>query len=227
MQKQLGPRDVETPRANLALSSRPLSGARELAVRLAASCGWEVYDRQILDALHADDALGKSVLESLDERLLGYREDWLYHVFVPQHMSSPGHVQRLSQLIFSLAMQGRSIFVGHGASFIVPREHRLSALVVRSFDARLERWLRDHGSQSRATARRALARLDRERGEFVWRSFHREVDDPLAYDLCVNLDTLDTDAAARVVLAALRSRYPNEPLGVQESTTPHGPASPG
>jgi hypothetical protein len=216
-QRQPGPRDAETPRANLTLSSRPHSGARALAGRIAEICGWEVYDHQILDALHADDALGKSVLESLDERLLGYREDWLYHIFVPQHMPSPGYVHRLSQLVFSLAMQGRSIFVGRGSSFIVPCEHRLAVLVVRGFDARLEAWLHEHGSGSRTAARRALARLDRERGEFVWRSFHRAVDDPLVYDLCVNLDSLDTDAAARVVLEALRARYPNEALRAPEA----------
>jgi hypothetical protein len=53
-----------------------------------------------------------------------------------------------------------------------------------------------------------LARLDRERHEFIWRSFHRVVDDPLGYDLCVNLDGLGLEAAASVVVEALQVRFP-------------------
>jgi hypothetical protein len=209
-QQRLEVPDASTPRANLAISQHPFSGARELARRVAAMSGWEVFDRQILDALHADGKLGKSVLDALDERLLSYREDWLYHIFVPGHMSSTGYVRRLSELVFALGMRGRGVFVGRGASFILPREHRLSVLVVRSFDARVTHWMEESESANRTEARRALTRLDRERGEFVWRSFHRDADDPLVYDLCINLDAMDVEQAAPIVFEALRARYAND-----------------
>jgi cytidylate kinase len=209
-QQQPMSRDVEAPRANVTISGQPLAGAREVAQRLAELSGWEVFDRQILEALHESDALGRRVLDSLDERLLTYREDLLYHMFVPGHVSSTGYLHRLSQLVLSLAMRGQIVFVGRGAGFIVPNEHRVAVLVVRSFDSRLDRML-EHGDESNRTrARRALLRLDRERSEFVRRSFHCEVNDPQAYDLCVNLDTLSLDAAARIVLQALRSRFPDD-----------------
>lgn len=207
------PAAVSTPRANLAFSQRPASGARELADQVATHLGWQIYDREILDALHENDELGKSVLESLDEHLLSYREDWLYHLFVPDHMSSPGYIHRLSQLLFSLAMRGRGVFVGRGASFVIPHEHRLAVLVVRSFDTRLERWHQLNPAWSASEARRSLGRLDRVRGEFVWKCFHRIVDDPLGYDLCVNLDRLDIETAARVIVSALQQRFPQEFAG--------------
>ena len=202
------PSEVSAPRPNLAFSQRPHSGVRQLAECVAQRVGWQIFDRQILEALHRSDDLGKSVLESLDERLLSYREDWIYHLFVPDHMSSPGYVQRLSRLLFSLAMRGRGIFIGRGSTFVIPQEHRLSVLVLRSFETRLARWQEDNPGHSPGEVRRSLARLDRERGEFVWRSFHRIVDDPLGYDLCVNLDGLELEAAASVVVEALGARFP-------------------
>jgi hypothetical protein len=203
-------READAPRANLVISQHPFSGARELAQRVATMSGWEVFDRQILDALHSHDKLGKSVLDSLDERLLSYREDWLYHIFVPGHTSSTGYVRRLSELVFAIGMRGHNVFVGRGASFILPREHRLAVLGVRSFDSRVEHWLQANSSTNRNAAKRALTRMDRERAEFIWRSFHREVDDPLAYDLCINLDAMETEQAARIVLEALRARFRDE-----------------
>lgn len=202
------PLEASAPRPNLAFSQRPHSGARELAEQVARRVSWQIFDRQILEALHRSDDLGKSVLESLDERLLNYREDWIYHLFVPDHMSSPGYVQRLSRLLFSLAIRGQGIFIGRGSSFVIPQEHRLSVLVLRSFDARLARWQEANPGHSTAEARRSLARLDRGRHEFIWRSFHRVVDDPLGYELCLNLDGLGLEAAASIVVDALQVRFP-------------------
>jgi hypothetical protein len=197
----------EPVRPNLTISRQPYAGAEELAERIASRLGWELYDRRIVELLHENDALGKSVLESLDERLLNFREDWLYHVFVPGHMSSAAQLLRLSRLVFSIAMRGHAVILGRGANFVVPPEHRLAVLVVRSFESRLQRSMQEQGVTHEA-ARRALARLDRERGEFILRSFHHDVDDARAYDMCLNLDALGVDGAEAIVLRALEARFP-------------------
>lgn len=194
-------------RPNLAISQPACSGGRELAERLAARLGWELYDRNIVEALHEHDTLGKSVLESLDQHLLAWREDWIYHLFVPGHTSTTAYVQRLSRLVFSIAMRGNAVFVGRGAGCIIPQENRLDVLVTSSFKARQERWLAERGGTPEQ-ARRELVRLDRERGEFISRSFHREIDQPLSHDLCVNLETLGLDACEALVLGALGARFP-------------------
>ncbi len=204
------PVPASTPRANLAFSQLPGTGAMALAHRISAQIDWHVFDREILDALHASDELGKSVSEALDERLLEYREEWIYQFFVPDHESNPGHVHRLSRLLFSLAMRGRGIFVGRGAPFVIPEPHRLAILLVRSFDSRLALWRQQHPTSSQAEARRELLRQDRGRSEFIRRGFRRHVDDPVGYDLCINLDTNGVDDAAHIVIEALQRRFPSE-----------------
>jgi hypothetical protein len=194
-------------RPNVAFSQRPFSGAEELAEHLAARLGWEVYDRQIVEALHEDDELGKSVLEALDQRLLGFREDWVYHLFVPGHTSTTAYVHRLTQLIFSIAMRGHNVFLGRGAAFIVPRAWRISVLVTRGLESRVAR-CGAHAGLGHDAARHELAQLDRVRAEFISRSFHRIVDDPATHDLCINLDDFDLDGATEVVLRALGARFP-------------------
>jgi cytidylate kinase len=182
----------------------------DLAQRISAQIDWHVFDREILDALHTSDELGKSVSEALDERLLEYREEWIFQFFVPDHESNPGHVHRLSRLLFSLAMRGRGIFVGRGAPFVIPAPHRLAILAVRSFDSRLAAWRQQHPASSQAEAKRELQRQDHSRAEFIRRGFHRRVDDPAGYDLCINLDTTDVDHAAQIVVEALHRRFPTE-----------------
>ena len=198
-------------RPNLTLSERPFSGGRVLGLRIAERLGWHFYDRQIVDALHEDDALGKSVLEALDERLLGFREDWLYHLFVPGHTPTTAYVQRLSKLVFSIGMRGHNVFLGRGAAFILPRDWRLAVLLTRGAESRIAAWVQEHGA-SHHVARRELARYDRIRADFVSRGFHRNVDDPASYDLCINLDAMSIDEAADIVAGALAVRFPHAEL---------------
>ena len=205
------PPEESPSRPNLTISERPYSGGRELGLRVAERLGWDFYDRQIVDALHEDDALGKSVLESLDERLLGFREDWIYHLFVPGHTPTTAYVQRLSQLVFSIGMRGHNAFLGRGAAFILPREWRLSLLVTRTLESRIAAWVTEHDGEHQA-ARRELARYDRVRADFVARGFHRNADDPASYDVCLNLDAMSVDEAADIVVGALAVRFPHAPL---------------
>lgn len=198
-------------RPNVTVSRRPWSGGEELARQLADRLGWELFDRQIVDALHQDDALGKSVLEALDERLLGLREDWMYHLFVPGHMSTTAYVQRLSELVFSIAMRGHNVFLGRGASFIVPRDWRLAVLVTRGFETRVTRCM-EALRIGHDAARREVAALDRTRADFVARSFRRDVDDPASHDLCLNLDSMSVEAGADVLIQALALRFPQTTL---------------
>lgn len=194
-------------RPNLTLSQRPHSGAEELARLVADRLGWELYDRRLVDTLHENDALGKSVLESLDEHLLSLREDWIYQLFVPGHTTVAGYVHRLSQLVFSIAMRGHNVFLGRGATFIVPRDWRLAVLVTRDQETRVRLYAEANGTTI-DEARHGLARLDRVRVEFVSRSLHRHVDDPAVHDLCINLDRLGVDQAASLILQALSQRFP-------------------
>jgi cytidylate kinase-like protein len=205
------PPEAAATRPNLTISQPAYSRGPELARRIAERLGWELYDRQIVEALHENDALGKSVLESLDQRLLGFREDWVYHLFVPGHTSTTAYIQRLAQLVFSIAMRGNNVFLGRGAAFIVPREWRLSILVTQSFDSRVAAYEEKH-SVGHIPARQALLRLDRIRDEFISRSFHRSVTDPAAHDLCVNLDSLGIETAEEIILRGLEVRFPHAKL---------------
>jgi hypothetical protein len=205
------PQKEPAVRPNVTLSQPPFSGAQEVAERLAAALGWELYDRQIVEALHEDDSLGKSVLESLDERLLGFREDWVFHLFVPGHTSATAYVHRLSQLIFSIAMRGHNVFLGRGATFIVPHAWRVSVLLTRGFEARATRCGQASGL-GRDAARHELAKLDRMRAEFIARGFHKVADDPASHDLCIDLDSFGVEDTVTLILAGLAARFPDQPL---------------
>ena len=55
-------------------------------------------------------------------------------------------------------------------------------------------------------ARDEIERADRERAQFVDRYFRKEVNDPVEYDLVLNMEYFTHEAGVRTALGALRAR---------------------
>ena len=106
-----------------------------------------------------------------------------------------------------VARGGMAVILGRGAPFILPPEQALRVLVVAPTPARVERLVKAHGLSTEEAARR-LEQEDQDRLAFLRHQFGVEPDDPRLYDLVVNTGTLSIDAAAALVVEALRRRFP-------------------
>lgn len=107
----------------------------------------------------------------------------------------------IQQVIHETADAGDVVIVAHAASFALAGEPGvLRLLVTASPETRARRLAADGVDE--AKARKQVSESDRARGDYLKR-FHGVRDElPTSYDLVVNTDTLSTESAARLVLAA-------------------------
>jgi cytidylate kinase len=68
----------------------------------------------------------------------------------------------------------------------------------------------------RKEAERLIRESDRNTAEFVQKIFGRDVDDPLGYDLVLNLDLLMEDAAVSAVHSVLHSLPILQPVSLNQ-----------
>ena len=99
------------------------------------------------------------------------------------------------------------MILGRGSQFILPPERALRVLVVAPKAERVERVRKRH-SISVGEAEELVRQSDADRRHFLTYHFHREPDDPNDYDLCVNTGLYSLDAAASLLIAAYRARFP-------------------
>ena len=84
---------------------------------------------------------------------------------------------------------------------MLPHDLGFRVRIVAPFDKRLAEFARKSGL-SNSAAGEEIARLERERNEFVWTHFHQRVDDPLLHYLTLNSARLTPAEAVEVILSA-------------------------
>jgi cytidylate kinase len=189
----------------LSVSRQLGSGGKELAARLSGELGWQAYDREILDAIGRDTEVRTEILSRLDEHAVGAFNDYVVQLM---HSANPGqatYLESMTRVVWGLARQGNAIILGRGANWFLKPEFGLRLRVTASTERRAAAVAR-HDGLSIGDAERRVTEHDDEQEAFVRQVYHRSIDDPRGYDLILNLDGLDVEAAAEAVLAVLHAK---------------------
>jgi cytidylate kinase len=190
----------------ICLSREVGAGAGQIAELVSKRLGWPVFDREILQAMAGDDALSEQVYGSLDERDITWCEEVLRSFLDPKTFKGD-FFYKLSKTVLSLARQGSAIFIGRGADLILPADRGLRVRIVAPLTMRISNMAR-RLSVTEQEARRTIEKLEKLRGEFIQRHFHKDVHDPLRYDLVINLRKMSPDRAAELIVVAQASIQP-------------------
>jgi cytidylate kinase len=113
------------------------------------------------------------------------------------------YFEGLKSIISELASTGSIVIRGRGSQFILkdtPASFHI--LTVAPLALRVKR-IMDTNKRTEDIARKEIERFDSSRREFIKRYFKAELEDPVNYDLVINTEHLDIDAAAMVVIYGL------------------------
>lgn len=190
--------------AVVSVSRQPWAGGDAIAERVA---GWLDYGLFGLDALRElarDAALRDRLVGPLAPDVRAAIEARARLLF---RDLDPAEVREVAGVVAALGERGMAVVVGRGAISVLPRERTLRVLVVASREERARRLAEAQGLAP-ADAEAQLAREDEERLSFLRDRLGVAGDDPTLYDLVLNTERLATDAAAALVVEAVRRRFP-------------------
>lgn len=180
------------------------AGGHEVAKLLGERLGWQVFDRQIVDAVAQRTQMREQLIESLDERTRGGLEEFLRD-FLTKEIGATNYLLHLRQVLLALGQQGDVVIVGRGSEYVLPGQFGLRARMVAPLDVRVERIAKAQGLAPEA-AEDLVRKVDRERKDFIRSHFQQDARDPLHYDLVVNTGALSVEGTAEIVLAAARRK---------------------
>lgn len=180
------------------------AGGHEVANLIAQRLGWQVFDRQIVDAIAKRTQMRQQLIESLDERTRGGLEEFLRHVLT-REIGTTDYLIHLRQVLLTLGQQGDIVIVGRGAEYILPHQFALRTRMVAPFDVRVERIAKAEGLVPDA-AHAVVGKVDQERMDFIRSHFQQDARDPLNYDLVVNTGALSVEGTAEIVMTSLKQK---------------------
>jgi cytidylate kinase len=206
------------------------AGGSELARKLGERLGWPVLDDEVACRCAQRLQIDTSAVERLREHsptLLARLSSALL-VAPPE---APGidtsHLLTIDAIaeaalesILEAAKTLPLIVVGFGTQCIFAgREDALHVRLVAPMATRVERLRARFGWDATNAATRAR-RMDEDRRRYVQRYFHRDVNDPLLYDVQINTGRTSFDEAASMIEQLVRGDH-GVSAGAQESRT-HG-----
>ena len=165
-----------------------------------------VYDREIVEHIATTKKVRVEAVESLDERALNAVDDYMVNLFRERNFDEGDYMQALTRTVASLWAHGSCVFIGRGAAHIISRRHALAVRTVAPLAHRIRR-VQDITGLNRKEAEHQLERTDAERESFVRRLFGHGIEDPLCYDLVLNMGGMAMDAAANLVVTAFRQKF--------------------
>lgn len=176
------------------------SGGVELAAAVAARLGWQVFNKELLQAIASRMHVRERILSRLDGHATGALQDYLDHLFVPDYPGRPAYLREMLAVLWTVARKGQAVMVGRGANWLLDPGDGLRVRVIAPAEMRVA-WLVRTGTPA-AEAQRRIREDDADRAAFIRQAFKKDIDEPLGYDLVVNRGALEHEAAVESVLAA-------------------------
>ena len=197
----------------IAISRQTGAGGQALAAELLNQIGtqsaqplfvgWQLCNQELCHTLARDPVLKASVESLLNREYHSHAEDILGQLIFGSQ-SQDVVIKKMFQLIRTLALHGKVIFVGRGASYLTrDLPYGIHVRLVASLESRIKRVMSSLNLSEKA-ARETIAEKDEAKAELVKTFFHKDIRDPLLYDIVWNTDRVTLREISRILLEMIR-----------------------
>lgn len=175
------------------------SGGAEISRRVADEIDWQLYDREIIEAIAARAQVREDVVARFDEQVPNDWQTYLYNVLSHQVLDNSRYLIQLTKVLVTIAQYGNAVILGRGANYILPPGKGLRVRVVAPMDLRSKRLMQLRNYDEK-TALQVIAEQDRSRTEFIKHHFRMGDDGPVRYDVVINTGDMSLPAATECII---------------------------
>jgi cytidylate kinase len=198
----------------IALSREAGTQGPAIARALGKQLNWPVYDREILQRLADEMGVHPRLLESVDEKKVGWLRECLAAFSSAPAINESKYVRHLTAMLLSLAAQGECIIVGRGAAQVLPPATTLRVRLVGPLADRIET-IRQRFGITKEEAAKWVETTDRERCRFVKDNYVKDPNDPCNYDLVLNSSRFSVAECSDLIVYALHKFQARATAGKQ------------
>jgi cytidylate kinase len=203
-------RQTEPRLPTITLSMEPGSGGSILAQKIADRLDFDLFNREIVEAIAKSSEIRETVIASLEKDRLSGIEDFIASLVKDYYIHPDLYLEHLLKVISTIAKHGRAVIVGRGANFILPAHEIFSVRVIAPLEIRIRNVALNYKVAAEEAKRRVIRRESR-RKAFVRHSFNADISDPLHYNMVINTGKMNIAAAVEAVIAAVMASLVSNP----------------
>lgn len=190
----------------ITIAREPGSGGAPIAKRVAEKLNFEYIDEQIIDEISQSTKKRKAVIEAIDEKSRTKVADMVHSIMNVEYVDDATYVSELIRIVLTYAYKGKTVILGRGANFYTPFGKGLHVNVMAPYDVRVQRAM-DFEGHSKEKAKEVIAKVEKERSEFVKQYFKQNINKINAYDLTINTTYFRVEEAANVIIEAFKQKF--------------------
>ena len=188
------------------VSIDPGSGGSLVAQKIAGRFGFDFFNREIIKEIADSVHIDPDVIEHIEKERHTGMED-LVDSFLRDTYLWPGmYLEHLEKVLHELGEHGRTVVVGRGANFILPHDQRFSIRVTAPMEQRVANIARAFGVPPAKAKQRIKGRQEK-RKAYIKNAFHKDVRNPLYYDVVFNTGVMSIDDCADMICRYLENKY--------------------
>lgn len=197
----------------ITIAREPGSGGAPIAQAVAQKLNYDFIDEQIIDEIARSTKRRKEIIRQIDEKSRGGIEDIVHAILNTEYIDDLKYVRELFRVILLHAYKGKVVILGRGANFITPFARGLHVNITAPYKVRVQRAM-DFEGHSEALAKEVIAKVEKERKDFVRQYLKKDIDKPNSYDLVLNTTYFRMNEARDVIIEALYRKF--------SASLPHG-----
>lgn len=190
----------------ITIARDPGSGGNPIGKLVAQKLKYSFYDDELIEAIAKSTSKRTKVIKNVDEKTRTVIEDIVHNLFNPDYISESTYLKHLTNVVLSLAHTGKAVLLGRGANFIIPNADSFNVLITAPKKVRIKRAVYYEG-HSITKARAIIDKYSHQRKGFVSQYFNKGYHNPIYYDLVINTEYFDIQAASDIIVTAFRKKY--------------------
>jgi cytidylate kinase len=159
---------------------------------------WAIFDKNLIAKVLEEHNLPKRFAELMPEDTVPEVEEFIEELY-NLRPSEEALLHKTTETISHLARLGNCVLVGRGANVITRQlPYGLHIRLIGSYEKRMPH-IAEYYHFNRTRAIEFVKNEDEGRKKYLKKYFHKNVDDPLLYDLVINTDSVSYEHAALTI----------------------------
>jgi cytidylate kinase len=182
------------------------SGGSLVAHRIAEGLGFDLFHREIIQAIAKIGEISPARLESMEKARYTGVQDFIASLLDEKYLWPGVYLDHLKKVVKAIGTRGGAVIVGRGANFVLLPAKVLSIRVVAPLERRIQNVAHAFGVSDEDARQRILHR-DSRRAAFVKKSFDANIKASNHYDMILNTGKMSIEEAAEAVSTFWCKRY--------------------
>jgi len=204
----------KNPAPCLTISAQSGIDTDMLCTKLVASLGgyystdWAYFDKDLIRKVIRDHDLPPNVRKYLcEEKESTFSQ--MMNEFLGVHPPRLEMMHKLMNTIINLAKIGNVILVGRGSNVVTSHLNNVFHIrLVAPLEARIMNLQKSKGIEKQ-WAEKILLKEDENRKLFLFKTFHKNINDPLLYHLIINVSKISPNELVANIVDFIKNQYPN------------------